>query len=89
MLAGAEGAEWVEAARNVSSTAGHNVAAYRAGPQGDLVISKDCFECAAGVSSRGAILVRPDGFVAWRQRRLPSDPGAELQRAMRQVLGLR
>jgi putative polyketide hydroxylase/tetracenomycin A2 monooxygenase-dioxygenase len=33
---------------------------------------------AYGISATGAVLVRPDGHVAWRAERLPSDPAAGL-----------
>lgn len=89
LLAGAEGASWLEAAKKVSSALGVDVAAYCAGPEGDLVGSKGEFESAAGISSRGAILVRPDDFVAWRERRQPYDPQTKLEQAMRQVLSLK
>ena len=36
----------------------------------------------------GAILVRPDSYVAFRVARLPADPEAELERAFRYVLSL-
>lgn len=88
LLAGAEGAPWLEAAKKVSSALDNDVAAYCAGPKGDLVSSEAEFESAAGISSRGAILVRPDDFVVWRQRRQLSDPEAELKEAMRQALCL-
>jgi tetracenomycin A2 monooxygenase-dioxygenase len=38
-----------------------------------------------GIRSDGALLVRPDGFVAWRAKR--SGDGASLARAMQQILG--
>jgi putative polyketide hydroxylase len=38
-----------------------------------------------GIRSDGALLVRPDGFVAWRAKR--SGDGASLVRAMLQILG--
>ena len=88
LLAGAEGAPWSEATKKVSSALGIDVAVYCAGPKGDFVCPKGEFESAAGISSRGAILVRPDDFVAWRQRRQPSDHQAELEQAMRQALCL-
>ena len=88
LLAGAEGAPWLEAAKKVSSVLGTDVAAYCAGPKGDIVGSKGEFESAVGISSRGAILVRPDDFVVWRQRRQSSDHQAELEQAMRQALCL-
>lgn len=88
LLAGAEGASWLETAEKVSSTLDIGIAAYCAGPAGGLVTSKGAFESAAGISSQGAILVRPDDFVVWRQRKQPSDHEAELERAMRQALCL-
>lgn len=88
LLAGAEGSSWLEAARKASSALGIDVAAYCTGPEGNLVASKGEFEAAAGISSRGAILVRPDDFVAWRERRQPYDHQAKLEQAMRQALCL-
>ncbi len=88
LLAGEGGAAWLEAAKKVSSILGMAVDAYCLGPEGDLVTSKGEFESAAGISSRGAILVRPDDFVAWRERRQPSDHQAKLEQALRQVLCL-
>jgi pimeloyl-ACP methyl ester carboxylesterase len=38
-----------------------------------------------GIRRDGALLVRPDGFVAWRARR--AGDGASLARAMQQILG--
>ena len=86
LLAGREGASWLEVAKKVSSALGIEVAAYCAGPEGDLVCSKGEFESAAGISSRGAILVRPDDMVAWRERRQPLDYRAKLEQALRQAL---
>ncbi|KAL8736977.1 MAG: hypothetical protein Q9181_002145 [Wetmoreana brouardii] len=89
LLAGAEGALWLEAAQKVSYVLGINVAAYCAGPEGDLISSANGdLEAAVGISPQGAIVVRPDGFVVWRQRRQSSDCEAELERAMRQTLCL-
>lgn len=88
LLAGAEGASWLEAAKKVSSALGIDVAAYCAGPEGDLVSPRGEFEFAAGISSQGAILVRPDDFVAWRERRQPPDHQVKLEQAIRQTLCL-
>ncbi|KIW98033.1 uncharacterized protein Z519_01617 [Cladophialophora bantiana CBS 173.52] len=88
LLAGADGRLWVEAAKGMSSAMGIEIATFCAGPEGDLTIPKGRLESAAGISSRGAILVRPDDFVAWRQRRQVSDPRAELTQAVRRALCL-
>jgi putative polyketide hydroxylase len=42
---------------------------------------------AAGLSPSGALLVRPDGFVAWRAPDAPPDPAAALRQAARRLLG--
>ncbi|MEU7475122.1 FAD-dependent oxidoreductase [Lentzea sp. NPDC042327] len=38
---------------------------------------------AFGLSGKGASLVRPDGYIAWRATELPDDPAAELAAAFR------
>ena len=88
LLAGAEGSAWLEAAKNVPSALGVDIAAYCAAPEGGLDVSKGEFEAAAGISPRGAILVRPDGFVAWRERRQVSDHQAKLEQATQQAMCL-
>jgi putative polyketide hydroxylase/tetracenomycin A2 monooxygenase-dioxygenase len=40
----------------------------------------------AAASARGAVLVRPDGHVAWRALSEPEDPAAELRAAFQQLL---
>ncbi|KAI4186571.1 MAG: hypothetical protein L6R41_003387 [Letrouitia leprolyta] len=89
LLAGAEGAPWLEAVRKVNTDLNISIIAYHAGLEGDLATSKGKFESTAGITSQGAILVRPDDFVVWRQRRRPSDHQAELEKAMKQALCLR
>jgi len=88
LLAGAEGAFWKDAAKEVSSALGLEVAAYEAGPTGDLITPKGVFEAAAGISPYGAILVRPDDFVVWRERRQPPDCRGKLEQAVKQALCL-
>jgi hypothetical protein len=38
------------------------------------------------LSDSGAVLVRPDGFVAWRAKERTDDPQAELTRAFDTIL---
>ncbi|TWP51434.1 FAD-dependent oxidoreductase [Lentzea tibetensis] len=45
----------------------------------------DRFAETFGVTARGASLIRPDGYVAWRSNDLPADPVAELTGVLRQV----
>ena len=41
---------------------------------------------AHGISSSGALLIRPDGFVGWRTKAAVKDPAAELSAAMNAAL---
>jgi hypothetical protein len=43
-------------------------------------------EVGCGMGRRGAVLVRPDGHVAWRMAWCPPDPKAELASAMTTLL---
>jgi hypothetical protein len=74
LLAGPQGGAWCDAARSAGRQLGVAVDAYRIGPSGDLADPNDGFLDAYGLSPAGAVLVRPDGFVAWRAK--ASDAGA-------------
>ena len=88
LLAGPDGQLWKDAAKTVASAMGVDIEAYCVGLNGDLVDSKDEFRTAAGISSRGALLVRPDGFVALRERRQPADFEERLEKAIKKALCL-
>lgn len=91
LLAGAGGEQWLETAKLVSKTLDIHIDAYRTGPTGDLVSDSGAFETAAGISTTGAILIRPDSFIAWRARRKENSAATsrvQLEMVMRRVLGL-
>ena len=88
LLAGAEGDGWCEAASKVASSVGVDLVGYRAGPAGDLVCSKGEWESSAWISARGALLVRPDGFIAWRAWEQPRDLQQKLTEVLMQALCL-
>ena len=87
MLAGEGGGDaWCEAAAKTADLLGINLAGYCIGPSGDLVDSNNQWLSLAGISARGAILVRPDGFVAWRAYGQPVLLAEKLNQVMKQVL---
>jgi putative polyketide hydroxylase len=86
LLVGSDGATWCEAASTLSARLNVNLVGYRVGPAGDLVDSKCQWEYAAGISARGALLVRPDGFVAWRTYNEPACLEQKLEQIMMHVL---
>jgi putative polyketide hydroxylase len=54
---------------------GVKLAAYRIGSNGDLRDPQNEWARRMGVSTDGAVLIRPDGFVAWRSRRMTTHWG--------------
>ena len=83
LLTGADGGAWVDAARSVTDTA---VEAYRIGSDGDFADPDGRWPAAYGVMDGGAVLVRPDGFVAWRNVDAAEDPASDLLAALVQLL---
>jgi putative polyketide hydroxylase len=77
LLAGSDGAPWVEAAIRL------DVDAYIFGVD---LISEGDLATAHGISAEGALLVRPDGFVAWRCASAVTNPAADLEHVLRTTL---
>jgi putative polyketide hydroxylase len=67
LLAGADGNEWCSLSQEVN---GVIVESHRIGAAGDISDPERRFTDSYGISSSGAVLVRPDGFVAWRAREM-------------------
>jgi putative polyketide hydroxylase len=65
LLAGSDGAAWCPAAVAAGRQLGVELDACQVGGD-DLRDADDRFSSAYGISPAGAVLVRPDGFVAWR-----------------------
>lgn len=83
VLTGVDGEPWVRAAAAAAERLGVEVAAH--------VISATVdpdrrWPRAAGTGEDGALLVRPDGFVAWRAPAATADPGADLTATLAGVL---
>ncbi|MFY1599670.1 hypothetical protein ACN27A_34065, partial [Micromonospora sp. WMMD737] len=85
VLAGRDGEPWLGAARSLSDDLAVPVDGYRLGHE--LVAADDTDTHAAhGIGPDGAILVRPDGFVAWRSETAAPDPERMLRTAVTAVL---
>ena len=62
------------------------LAAYRVAVDGDLVDADEAFAASYGTGRAGAVLLRPDGFVAWRATAADPDAAAAFDRVLRTVL---
>lgn len=87
LLAGHDGAAWREAACKAAACQNIDLVAYSVGPEGDLRDPESHWQMKAGISARGALLVRPDGFVAWRTSEQSGDLQQELEQVLKRVLG--
>jgi hypothetical protein len=81
VLAGSDGKAWSDAARTTEQAhRGLEVRAHQ------IMDDDGTFAAAYAIEADGAVLVRPDGFVAWRASTQPADPAAELTHALDTVL---
>ena len=88
LLAGANGAKWIQAAKELSSSMSIDIDAHVVGVNGDLHDAGSQLEKACGISTTGAVLVRPDDYVAFRARRDDGMCKAQLRAAIEQVYAL-
>jgi len=79
LLTGADGAAWRDAALRVANRLGVELVARRIGAGGDLVELEGRWPSVYGVTSTGAVLVRPDGLVMWRAEASVEHPEQTLQ----------
>jgi hypothetical protein len=84
LLAGAHGDAWRRAAVSV---AGPPLDAFTVEGAHSLEDVDGVWHDVYGVADDGAVLVRPDGYVAWRSRGASRDPVQTLQAAVDRILG--
>jgi len=85
LFAGPEGGAWIGAARQVAAHAKAPLSVCRLGV--DVQDPEGLFLPRLGVSPQGALLVRPDGYIAWRSRSGNPDSRATLEAAFARLRG--
>jgi putative polyketide hydroxylase len=88
LLAGSDGDAWCQAARQIEPC-WPPLIGFTIGGQGDLIDPDRNWHQAYGVETDGAVLVRPDGYVAWRSHSGASEPGEVLTAVFDGLLGRR
>ncbi len=87
LIAGEEGEAWCAAARDLAASGGIPLDAVRIGHvDGDLFDPRCTWLRQREIGPDGAVLVRPDRFVAWRSLGGGDDPQGALAAALAQVL---
>lgn len=86
LLAGAEGMDWQRAAQ-AAAPAWPPLSAHVIGADTEVSDPEGNWHAAYGIDAGGAVLVRPDGYVAWRSRSGAANPEAALRAAFERLLG--
>ncbi|SDT61126.1 FAD-dependent monooxygenase [Bradyrhizobium canariense] len=86
LLAGRDGDAWCQAAREIGASR-PSLVAYAIGHDESLIDADGNWHSAYGVDTDGVVLVRPDGYVAWRSRTSASNPLDALRTALDGLLG--
>jgi 2-polyprenyl-6-methoxyphenol hydroxylase-like FAD-dependent oxidoreductase len=87
LLTGPTGAAWRDAAARPGSPARPALVSYTIGSGGDFTDPEARWQAAYGIESGGAVLVRPDGYVGWRNGGEADDPTGTLEAALDDILG--
>ncbi|OHV01898.1 FAD-dependent monooxygenase [Mycobacterium talmoniae] len=86
LFTGDDDAAWSAAAAAVSTALGVPISVQRLGTASDV---DGAWAAVTGLAPEGALLVRPDDFVAWRADARPADPDKDLHHALSVILGRR
>jgi 2-polyprenyl-6-methoxyphenol hydroxylase-like FAD-dependent oxidoreductase len=86
LLTGRDGDAWKRAAEGISPSR-LPLVAFTIGENGDLGDPNGNWHSVYGVDTDGAVLVRPDGYVAWRSRSGEANPQGVLRAAVDCLLG--
>jgi hypothetical protein len=78
LLSNPAGAAWGDAIARLRETEDVPVVSHCLGTDGEAKPGKESWHTMYGIDRNGAILIRPDGIVAWRSYDLSTDPGAAL-----------
>jgi 2-polyprenyl-6-methoxyphenol hydroxylase-like FAD-dependent oxidoreductase len=87
LVTGVAGAAWREAARVVRETLGVSLGVATVGGA-ELRDRSERWLVAYGIEAGGAVLVRPDGHIAWRSAGPAANAVASLEQVVARVLGL-
>jgi putative polyketide hydroxylase len=87
LLVGCEGKPWKIAANEISKNSHLPLIAYQVAPDSDLSDPENTWHNIYNISSSGAVLVRPDGYVAWRSLSMMEDPKSVLRKCLATLMG--
>jgi hypothetical protein len=84
LLTGPDGAPWARAGTAFAYQCGVPLSIYRVGA--DLLDVDAKWAERFGVTAAGAVLLRPDGYIAWRARTVTSSAATTLREALARIM---
>jgi putative polyketide hydroxylase len=87
LLIGSEGEPWENAANELAEKLPFPLIGYRVASDGDLIDPDNTWHAIYHITTTGAVLVRPDGHVAWRSTSMVENPKTELKKCLDTILG--
>lgn len=82
LLVGANGQTWQQAANELAQSLLIPLKNYRVAMNGELIDPESNWHTIYEISETGAVLVRPDGHVAWRCKEMGDDPKKVLEQVL-------
>ena len=86
LLIGSEGEHWRSVANELNQAFSFPLIVYKVATDGDLVDPENIWHHIYEITTQGAVLVRPDGHVAWRSITMPESPKYELEKHLNNIL---
>jgi len=86
LLIGSDGDQWKIAADELSQKLAIPLKVYRVADGGDLISPDNSWYDIYEITKKGAVLVRPDGHVAWRSKLMADNCKAELEGYFKKLL---
>src|SRR5262249_39147389 len=84
LITGAKGQEWKKIAESVGNKFGLGLQCHLIG--GEIVDVEGTFKDRFGITDNGAVLVRPDGFIAWRAAEMRPCAIEDLRNALTSII---
>jgi 2-polyprenyl-6-methoxyphenol hydroxylase-like FAD-dependent oxidoreductase len=84
LIAGSKGRDWEKVVADVGEKTALALQCHVIGDK--LVDVEETFNDRFGIGDTGAVLVRPDGFIAWRMQQLGPNAAADLGNALASIL---
>lgn len=86
LLIGSQGQLWKEAASEIIPSLSFPLKIYSVGHDGDLINPDNSWYRDYNMTTTGAVLVRPDGHVAWRSTSMLANPKDVLSKVLSSIL---